>query len=137
LRQRLRQAFRYLDGLVREARSSQASNLKNLLCPKCGKPYECAAGQSPSGIIYFQLAASGATPEQLWQRRADGPQPEGEDVFAFVFREEAGVALLGTTLAECNRAVAEADDVRWAGHIMRPGANGLSHTPADVRGERR
>jgi hypothetical protein len=38
LRKRLHQAFRYLDGLVGEARQGQSVNL--MRCPKCGRRYE-------------------------------------------------------------------------------------------------
>jgi hypothetical protein len=51
LRKRLRQAFRYLDGLIGEARHGRS--VPSLPCPKCGKPYERAAGRSPSGVTYM------------------------------------------------------------------------------------
>ncbi len=52
LRQRLHQAFRYLDGLVREATQARPVNLKNLPCPRCGKPYERATGDSGGSVTY-------------------------------------------------------------------------------------
>ena len=53
LRKRLHQAFRYLDGLVREARQAQQVNPRDLVCPKCGRPYERVAGRSPDAVTYF------------------------------------------------------------------------------------
>ncbi len=50
LRKRLHQAFRYLDGLVREARHAQQVNPRDLACPKCGRPYERAASRPPDGV---------------------------------------------------------------------------------------
>ena len=48
LRQRLRQAFRYLDGLLEGKKVSVA-----MVCPKCGKAYARMSGVSPNGAIYF------------------------------------------------------------------------------------
>ena len=54
LRQRLHQAFRYLDGLVREATQARAVSLKQQPCPKCGKPYERATARSfPSSSFFW------------------------------------------------------------------------------------
>ena len=53
LRQRLRQAFRYLDGLVRDAQEAPpAAPRERPSCPACGKPYVRASGVSPRGIVY-------------------------------------------------------------------------------------
>jgi hypothetical protein len=57
LRQRLNQAFRYLDGLVRDVqtprpRPGPVSRAKPLYCPSCGQPYARAYGISPDGIAY-------------------------------------------------------------------------------------
>ena len=57
LRQRLNQAFRYLDGLVRDVqtsrqRSAPPSRTKPLYCPGCGQPFARAYGISPDGIAY-------------------------------------------------------------------------------------
>jgi hypothetical protein len=57
LRQRLNQAFRYLDGLVRDVQTSRprpaaVSKAKPLYCPSCGQPYARAYGISPDGIAY-------------------------------------------------------------------------------------
>jgi hypothetical protein len=55
LRQRLNQAFRYLDGLVRDVQTSRpgpVSKAKALCCPSCGKAYARAYGISPDGIAY-------------------------------------------------------------------------------------
>lgn len=52
LRKRLSQAFRYLDGLVRDARRPPAPAPQKLVCPMCRKPYVRASGISPSGIVY-------------------------------------------------------------------------------------
>jgi len=57
LRQRLNQAFRYLDGLVRDVQTSSprpgpVSKAKPLYCPNCGQPYARAYGISPDGIAY-------------------------------------------------------------------------------------
>jgi hypothetical protein len=57
LRQRLNQAFRYLDGLVRDVQTSRprpaaVSKAKPLYCPSCGQPYARAHGISPDGIAY-------------------------------------------------------------------------------------
>lgn len=52
LRKRLSQAFRYLDGLVRDARQPAAPAPQKLVCPMCGKPYVRASGISPRGIVY-------------------------------------------------------------------------------------
>ena len=61
LRRRLRQAFRYLDGLVGEARQAQQVNPRDLACPKCGRPYERAVGRSPDGITYFHPSGERCT----------------------------------------------------------------------------
>jgi hypothetical protein len=56
LRRRLNQAFRYLDGLVRDARRPQTTGgagARPPECPKCGKRYARAAGESPSGVVYY------------------------------------------------------------------------------------
>jgi hypothetical protein len=55
LRRRLNQAFRYLDGLVRDvqrAAPKQTAPAPRPVCPKCGKPYARASGESPNGIVY-------------------------------------------------------------------------------------
>jgi hypothetical protein len=57
LRQRLNQAFRYLDGLVRDVQTSRPRpgaviRAKPLYCPSCGQPYVRAYGISPDGIAY-------------------------------------------------------------------------------------
>ena len=57
LRQRLNQAFRYLEGLVRDVQTSRSrpaavSKAKPLYCPSCGQPYARAYGISPDGIAY-------------------------------------------------------------------------------------
>ena len=52
LRKRLSQAFRYLDGLVRDARQPAAVAPQKPLCPMCRKPYLRASGVSPTGIVY-------------------------------------------------------------------------------------
>lgn len=62
LRQRLNQAFRYLDALVRDVQTSRArptpvSRAKPLYCPSCGQPYARAYGISPAGIAYVHADA--------------------------------------------------------------------------------
>jgi len=62
LRQRLNQAFRYLDGLVRDVQTSRprpspVSRAKPLYCPSCGQPYARAYGISPAGIAYVHADA--------------------------------------------------------------------------------
>ena len=54
LRQRLRQAFRYLDGLVRDAHGATPVTAppRQPACPMCGRPYIQASGVSPRGITY-------------------------------------------------------------------------------------
>ena len=57
LRQRLNQAFRYLDGLLRDVQTSRprpspVSRAKPLYCPSCGQPYARAYGISPDAIAY-------------------------------------------------------------------------------------
>jgi hypothetical protein len=57
LRQRLNQAFRYLDGLLRDVQNSRQqsgprSRAKPLYCPSCGQPFARAYGISPDGIAY-------------------------------------------------------------------------------------
>jgi hypothetical protein len=58
LRKRLSQAFRYLDGLVRDAQSPRQLARGAPLCPICRKPYVKAAGVSPQGIVYSHSDAS-------------------------------------------------------------------------------
>lgn len=53
LRKRLAQAFRYLDGLVRDGQSPAAAYRKPPTCPRCQKPYVRAAGDSPRGIVFM------------------------------------------------------------------------------------
>jgi len=56
LRCRLGQAFRYLDGLVRDIEGPTLGASKTgsrPLCPKCGKQYDRATGLSPGGIVFF------------------------------------------------------------------------------------
>lgn len=53
LRQRMRQAFRYLDGLVgNDSPPPKARAETKPVCPMCGKPYVRASGVSPRGIVY-------------------------------------------------------------------------------------
>src|SRR5258707_9589513 len=52
LRQRLKQAFVYLDGLL------EGKKVKPMSCPKCGKPYVRASGLSPNGMVYFHADRS-------------------------------------------------------------------------------
>jgi hypothetical protein len=52
LRQRLNQAFRYLDGLLEGKRVSAP------VCPNCTKPYVRVSGQSPTGRVYFHADRS-------------------------------------------------------------------------------
>ena len=55
LRQRLRQAFRYLDGLLGEggpASRPQDGAHSPVTCPVCRRPYVRAFGISPRGIGY-------------------------------------------------------------------------------------
>src|SRR5438128_5110485 len=52
LRQRLNQAFRYLDGLLRDAAVGQRPSTRRPTCASCGKPYARAYGISPHGIAY-------------------------------------------------------------------------------------
>ncbi len=57
LRQRLNQAFRYLDGLMLDVQTARpprgpVSRAKPLYCPSCGQPYARAYGISPDGISY-------------------------------------------------------------------------------------
>ena len=47
LRQRLKQAFAYLDGLL------EGKKLPAVHCPMCGKPYMRVSGLSPNGMVYF------------------------------------------------------------------------------------
>ena len=51
-RQRLNQAFRYLDGLVRDLQHGRRIQPPRPACPRCGKPYAQARGSSPSEIVY-------------------------------------------------------------------------------------
>lgn len=71
LRRRLNQAFRYLDGLVRDVQrgpSSKPAGRPNAtptagpapsrpptrpVCPACAQPYVQAHGRSPNGIAYM------------------------------------------------------------------------------------
>lgn len=52
LRQRMSQAFRYLDGLIREAQHPRAAPKPSPNCPRCRQPYVRAVGRSPNGIVY-------------------------------------------------------------------------------------
>jgi hypothetical protein len=60
LRQRLRQAFGYLDSLFDQPRRTDEGRVPaarnpvraSVMCPLCGKPYVRASGNSPTGIIY-------------------------------------------------------------------------------------
>jgi hypothetical protein len=52
LRQRLNQAFRYLDGLLEGKKVSAA------VCPNCSKPYVRVSGLSPTGRVYFHADRS-------------------------------------------------------------------------------
>jgi len=52
LRQRLRQAFRYLDGLARDVQGAPLATPRKPMCPMCGRPYVQASGVSPRGIVY-------------------------------------------------------------------------------------
>lgn len=53
LRQRLHQAFQYLDGLLEGKKLSVPQT-----CGKCGKPYVRMSGLSPNGAIYFHADRS-------------------------------------------------------------------------------
>ncbi len=57
VRQRLEQAFRYLDGLIRDvqrpATAKPSKPAGPVKCPSCGKPYVSASGLSPKGTVYF------------------------------------------------------------------------------------
>jgi hypothetical protein len=52
LRQRLNQAFRYLDALVHDVQRGRRVQPPRPPCPRCGKPYVQARGSSPAGIVY-------------------------------------------------------------------------------------
>ena len=56
LQHRLRQAFRYLDGLIShpelQPKPGPRKNAGQVLCPLCRKPYLRARGNSPQGIAY-------------------------------------------------------------------------------------
>jgi len=52
LRQRLKQAFVYLDGLL------EGKKVKPMSCPKCRRHYVRVAGLSPSGMVYFHADQS-------------------------------------------------------------------------------
>jgi hypothetical protein len=52
LRQRLKQAYEYLDGLL------EGKRLPKAVCPKCRKPYVRASGLSPNGTVYFHADRS-------------------------------------------------------------------------------
>lgn len=59
LRKRLSQAFRYLDGLVRDARQPTPPPAhQKPVCPMCGKLYVSASGISPRGIVYAHADGS-------------------------------------------------------------------------------
>jgi len=58
LRRRLGQAFRYLDGLVRNVQRPRAAGEQRLVCPKCRKPYIRLAGLSPNGMVYYHADRS-------------------------------------------------------------------------------
>ena len=62
LRERLRQAFRYLDGLVRDVQRPRAASTPAPPCPLCGKPYLRAAGRSSSGIVYVHTGGRECRP---------------------------------------------------------------------------
>lgn len=56
LRKRLNQAFRYLDGLVRDVERPQLTKghqPARPACPECGRPYVRTSGLSPRGMVYF------------------------------------------------------------------------------------
>jgi hypothetical protein len=59
LRQRLAQAFRYLDGLTRAAIVSPPAprSASSPACPICRRPYVRATGVSPQGIVYTHADA--------------------------------------------------------------------------------
>ena len=59
LRQRLAQAFRYLDGLTRPAQAPAAGQrpASPPACPVCRTPYVRATGVSPQGIVYTHADA--------------------------------------------------------------------------------
>lgn len=62
LQRRLRQAFKYLDGLVTNGgelralysapAAGEGGRSSPVVCPVCRKPYVRAAGLSPRGIVY-------------------------------------------------------------------------------------
>lgn len=52
LRRRMGQAFRYLDGLMREPATPPRSTAATPTCPKCRHAYVRATGVSPQGIVY-------------------------------------------------------------------------------------
>ena len=53
VRQRLNQAFRYLDGLLRDLPNRPPTAPKpGPTCGRCGKPYARAYGISPRGMAY-------------------------------------------------------------------------------------
>lgn len=58
LRKRLNQAFRYLDGLVRDLQGPAERSAAPPGCPKCRRPYVRAAGVSPQGIVYVHADKS-------------------------------------------------------------------------------
>ena len=69
LRQRLNQAFRYLDGLLRDVQISRQqsgppSRAKPLYCPSCGQPFARAYGISPDGIAYVHADGRECKPFQ-------------------------------------------------------------------------
>jgi len=68
LRQRLDQAFRYLDGLLRDVQISRqlkaAQQGEASLLPSCGRPFARAYGSSPDGIAYVHADGRECTPFQ-------------------------------------------------------------------------
>lgn len=55
LRRRLNQAFRYMDGLVRDVQRPRLGTTAGTpppACPKCGRRYARASGESPGGVVY-------------------------------------------------------------------------------------
>jgi hypothetical protein len=65
LRRRLNQAFRYLDGLVRDLRrpaAAPAAPRPQPTCPKCSKRYARASGDSANGVVYIHADRSECRP---------------------------------------------------------------------------
>jgi hypothetical protein len=52
LRQRMSQAFRYLDGLIRDVQHPRAPLKPAPNCPHCRQTYVRAVSRSPRGVIY-------------------------------------------------------------------------------------